>query len=148
MKKRHKNQQGFSLLEVILGIVILGYAMIIMAKLFGSVTISAKASEYETLASNFARAKMEDLKNRSYDTLVDGVWTSDAWSVDTQQSLTETGTLTFNRQVRVTYMKTVAGVLTTSDTDQGLKKISVKVVWPERGKNREIEYTSLVARGL
>jgi prepilin-type N-terminal cleavage/methylation domain-containing protein len=148
MRKHLKNKRGFTLIEVCMGIIILGYAMIIVAKLFGSVTISAKASEFETLASNFARAKMEDLKNRTYDTLPDGVWTSDVWAVDISQGLTKSGTLVFNRQVKVTYMQTVGGILTTAASDQGLKKIDVKVVWDERGKTREMEYTSLVARGL
>ena len=148
MKKHLKNKRGFTLIEVCIGIIILGYAMIIVAKLFGSVTISAKASEFETLASNFARAKMEDLKNRTYDSLPDGVWTSDVWAVDISQGLTKTGTLVFNRQVKITYMQTVGGVLTTSSTDQGLKRVDVMVVWDERGKTRDMEFTSLVARGL
>jgi type II secretory pathway pseudopilin PulG len=148
MLKRFKNKRGFTLIEICLGILLLGYSMVVVAKLFGSVTMSAKASEFETLASNFARAKMEDLKNRDYDTLPEGVWTSDVWAVDVTQGLTQKGSLMFNRQVKVTYMQTVGGVLTASANDQGLKQVSVKVVWEERGAQRNIEYVSLVARGI
>ena len=143
-----KHNHGFTLIEICLGILLLGYAMIVVAKLFGSVTMSAKASEFETLASNFARAKMEDLKNRDYDSLPEGVWTSDVWAVDVTQGLTQKGSLMFNRQVKVTYMQTVGGVLTASATDLGLKQVSVKVVWEERNAQRQIEYVSLVARGI
>ncbi len=147
-RKKLNKKAGFTLLEVCLGIMILGYAMIIVARLFGSVTMSAKASEFETLASNFARAKMEDLKNRDYDSLPDGAWTSDVWAVDVSQALAQKGILTFNRQVRISYMKSVGGVLTISATDEGLKKAEVKVSWNERGKVREVYYTSLMARGV
>ncbi len=147
-RKKLSKKAGFTLLEVCIGIMILGYAMIIMARLFGSVTVSAKASEFETLASNFARAKMEDLKNRDYDSLPDGAWTPDAWAVDVSQALAQKGILTFTRQVKISYMKSVSGALTVSATDEGLKKVEVKVAWNERGKVREIDYTSLVARGV
>lgn len=139
---------GFTLVEVIIGIVILGYAMIVVANLFGSITLSAKASEFETLASNFARAKMEDLKNRDYDSLPEGAWTPDVWTVDAQQTLTQQGVLVFTRNVKISYMQTVGGVLTTSATDEGLKKVDVQVTWDERGKVREIVFTSLVSRSI
>lgn len=146
-KTLHK-KAGFTLLEVCLGILILGYAMVIVARLFGSVTVSTKTSEFETLASNFARAKMEDLKNRDYDSLPDGTWTPDVWVVDVSQALAQKGILTFTRQVKVSYMKNVSGVLTISATDEGLKQAEVKVSWNERGKEREVVYTSLMARGV
>lgn len=148
LRKKLNKKAGFTLLEVCLGILILGYAMIIVARLFGSVTMSAKASEFETLASNFARAKMEDLKNRDYDSLPDGAWTPDVWTVDISQALAQKGVLTFTRQVKISYMKSVGGVLTISATDEGLKQVEIKVGWNERGKVREIDYTSLVARGV
>jgi type II secretory pathway pseudopilin PulG len=147
-KKKLNKKAGFTLLEVCLGILILGYAMIIVARLFGSVTMSAKASEFETLASNFARAKMEDLKNRDYDSLPDGAWTPDAWTVDVSQALAQKGILTFTRQVKISYMKSVGGVLTLSAADEGLKRVEIQVVWNERGKERHIGYTTLVARGV
>ncbi|MBI5554231.1 MAG: type II secretion system protein [Elusimicrobia bacterium] len=146
--KKLNKKAGFTLLEICLGILILGYAMIILARLFGSVTMSAKASEFETLASNFARAKMEDLKNRDYDSLPDGPWTPDVWAVDVSQALSQKGILMFTRQVKISYMKNVGGILTISATDEGLKKTEVKVSWNERGKVREVDYTSLVARGV
>jgi hypothetical protein len=45
-------------------------------------------------------------------------------------------------------MKSVGGVLTISATDEGLKKVEIKVAWNERGRVQEIDYTSLVARGV
>lgn len=147
-KNKMNKKAGFTLLEVCLGILILGYSMIIVARLFSSVTMSAKASEFETLASNFARAKMEDLKNRDYDSLPDGAWTPDVWAVDVSQALAQKGILNFTRQVKISFMKSVGGVLTISATDEGLKRVEIKVVWNERGRVREIDYTSLVARGV
>jgi prepilin-type N-terminal cleavage/methylation domain-containing protein len=141
-------QAGFTLLEICIAIMILGYAMIIVARLFSSVTMSAKASELETLASNFARAKMEDLINRDYDSLPEGAWTPDVWTVDVSQALANKGILSFTRQVKISYMKTVGGVLTLSATDEGLKRVEIKVAWNERGKVREVDYTSLVASGV
>lgn len=146
--KGRNSLRGFTLLEVIIGIVVLGYAMIVVANLFGSITLSVRASEFGTLASNFARAKMEDLKNRDYDSLPEGVWTPDTWAVDTMQSLTQRGVLVFTRSIKVSYMQTVGGVLTTSATDEGLKKVEIKVSWEERARVREIIYTSLVSRSI
>jgi prepilin-type N-terminal cleavage/methylation domain-containing protein len=146
--RNRKKQAGFTLLEICIAIMILGYSMIIVARLFGSVTMSAKASEFETLASNFARAKMEDLINRDYDSLPEGAWTPDVWTVDVSQALAQKGILSFTRQVKISYMKNVSGVLTLSATDEGLKQVEIKVAWNERGKVREIDYTSLVARGV
>ncbi|MDD5131810.1 MAG: type II secretion system protein [bacterium] len=146
--KKLIKQAGFTLLEICIAIMILGYAMIIVARLFGSVTMSAKASEFETLASNFARAKMEDLINREYDSLPEGAWTPDVWTVDASQALAQKGILNFTREVKISYIKNVGGVLTISATDEGLKQVNIKVAWNERGKVREIDYTSLVARGV
>ncbi|MDD5260108.1 MAG: prepilin-type N-terminal cleavage/methylation domain-containing protein [bacterium] len=148
--KKTRQQAGFTLLEISIAIIILGYAMLIIAKLFGGVTMSAKANEFGTLASNFARAKMEDLINRDYDSLPEGTWTPDVWAFDVSSALAQKGVLNFTRYIKVSWQKKQAPgslILTTSESDQGLKKIEIKVIWNERGKQQELIYTSLVTRG-
>ncbi len=148
-----RRQAGFTLLEICVAIMILGYAMLIVAKLFGGVTMSAKANEFGTLASNFARAKMEDLINRDYDSLPEGVWTPDVWAFDVSAALAQKGVLTFTRSIKISWMQRQDPgnpanlALITSGTDQGLKKIEVKVIWNERGRQQEVVYTSMVAKG-
>ncbi len=146
--KKSKRQAGFTLLEICVAIMVLGYAMLIVARLFASVTMSSKTSEFGTLANNYARAKMEDIINREYDTLPVGSWTPDPWGLEVSQTLAQNGILIFTRQVTITYMQKVSGVLSPSASDLGLKRVEVKVSWNERGRVQEIILTSLVAKGV
>ncbi|MFH1783610.1 MAG: type II secretion system protein [bacterium] len=137
-----KSQKGFTLIEILLATAILGYVILAVMGLFNYVTVSTKASEFSTLATNYARQKMEDIKNRDFDTIPEGTWTQE------QATLGQEGRLVFTRAVTVSYMEVSAGVLITSMIATDLKQVGVSVTWNESGENKEIVLTSLVSRHL
>ncbi len=133
---------GFTLIEVSIAIAILSYVVLAVIGLFGYVTFSTMASEFSTLANSYAREKMEDIKNRSFDNIPEGTWTIE------QSTLGQKGVLVFSRQVIVAYMDVSSGILIASATATDLKKIEVRVTWTERGETREVMLTSLISRHL
>ena len=120
----------------------LAYVVLAVIGLFGYVTFSTIANEFSTLASSYAREKLEDIKNRPFENVPDGTWTTE------QSTLGQKGVLVFSRQVTVSYMDVSSGILITSATATDLKKIEIRVTWSERNETREVILTSLISRHL
>ncbi len=147
---KRKRENGFTLLETLIGLVILAYIIMGMLRFFILSTVSTKQSEFATLATNYAREKMEDLANRNFDLLPTGAWTPDVWvpGEQTQDALGQKQQLVFTREIKVNYMTTAGGVLVTSVPATDLKKIDVRVTWTEKGSSKEITISTLMARHL
>ncbi len=142
MRTYPKSQKGFTLIEILIAIAILGYVILAVIGLFQYTTLSTKASEFSTLATSYAREQMEDIKHRDFDSIPVSTWTAE------QSALGQKGNLIFTRQVTVTYMDVSSGVLITSVSATDLKRIEVRLTWTERGEAREVVLTSLVSRHL
>lgn len=142
MKVNLRSPQGLTLVEILIAIAILAYVILAVSGLFNYITLSTKAGEFSTLATSYAREKMEDIKNRAFDNVPDGTWTPE------QSALGQKDKILFTSQVTVTYMDVSSGVLIVSGSATDLKRIEVKVTWFERNQNREVALTSLISRRI
>lgn len=62
-KSKFSGQTGFSLIEVLITLVVVGFGLISMAKLQGVVQQDTSAAKARTVASHLAEQKIEDLRN-------------------------------------------------------------------------------------
>jgi Tfp pilus assembly protein FimT len=140
MKAKWKSSKGLTLVEILLAIAILAYVILGLAGMFNYITRATRANEFATLATSYARERMEDIKNRSFDSIPQGTWTVD------QSALGQSGKMLFTRQVSVDYMDIMAGSLIVSGTPTDLKRVTVTVIWYERNGNKQVVLTSLISR--
>jgi len=142
MKVHLRSPKGLTLVEILLAVAIMAYVILGVAGLFNYITKSTMAGEFSTLAVSYAREKMEDIKNRTFDNIPDGTWSAD------QSRLGQAESMLFTRQVSVNYMDVVSGVLIVSGAATDLKRVTITVTWSERQADRSVVLTSLVARRL
>lgn len=131
MNKYHvKKSLGFSLIEVMIALVILGIGLLGLAKIQGITFLNSAESRMQTHALNFAQEKIEQLRNYG-NISVYRAYASNAIGTDLVGSNS-----TFSRN----------WVVTACANAVGCKKISVTVVWTGiDGTNYDIQLTSQIA---
>jgi prepilin-type N-terminal cleavage/methylation domain-containing protein len=108
-----QNENGFTLIEVMAGLIILAIGLLAIATMYITSTKGSYFSSNVTQATIFAQDKMEYLKNLSY---------SDSYLSNGQHSEgTLSGTI-FSRQYQVV-----------EDAGNSMKTITVIVNWTDRG---------------
>ena len=70
-RKHSSKKQGFTLIEVVVAVAILGIALTVIIQLFAGGLRLARASKEYTRAVNYANAKMEEINSRQ--TLEEGI---------------------------------------------------------------------------
>ncbi len=124
------NNKGFSLLEVLIGLVVLAIGILAIA---GMQIVAIRGNYFSgslTQATILAQDKMEELRNTSYDNVVSGN--------DTKTIPPSGGGTTFTRRWTVV------------NTTSTLKTITVNVTWTEAvgGNNvtRKVEWSTIRAK--
>lgn len=140
MSNSIKNKTGFSLIEGLVAISIAAVALIAIISAFPLVLKSNKRTELESMASTYAKAKIEILLTTSYDEINTGTVEARArLSADPQNPA-----YNFERQ---TIVQLVDSNLNQTVTDIGLKKIVVTVYWKNNlSANNTLTITSLTAQ--
>lgn len=103
MKLRVK--KGFTLLEVILAIVLLGTGLAVLLQVVSTGLFAGGQNEDTIIAANLIQEKIEELRNATYSTIA------------SEDKAAVSGFSAFNRKVDVTTPQT------------GLKQVSVTVYW-------------------
>ncbi len=156
MGPKFKCAAGLTLLEIVIGMVILTIGVLSFVGVMGSVTKAVKVSKTRTLAVNLAQEKIETLKNLSYYRLLAttaAVTASEtglgSFSYDsgyyTEETLT-VGQIRFKRRVLVQKVTESTGTLSTNDwwdADTGLKLITSYVIWQEGTAWKKVSVTNL-----
>lgn len=152
------SSRGFSLVELMVGVVILTVAFVSLSGLFRSISKSILVNKTKTIATNLAQEKIESLKNMSYfrllvttTSITDPNFGGMIYDMGTTQSYYPEETLTvggsvFKRRVLVEFVKQFGEDLIPqpwTGNDTGLKKISVYVVWEEEGYWKKVELNNL-----
>ncbi len=114
------NNKGFTYIELVLAMAIIVFIVLAFSQLFLRTTISVKSMEFQTLAYNLAGDKMEELRNRSFGSIV---------CVTELQNLS--GKI-FTRNVTV------------SQLENSLKRVDIEVTWTEGGEIKSIGISSLI----
>jgi len=118
-------QMGFSLLEVMVAVVVLGFGLLAIMHLFPIGLRASKISQDTTVASFLAQAKIEELKNTGWSQIAEG--TEDYGEI--------TDYLQFKR---VTTISDVDAV-----NDPKLKKVVVEVFYKPYGGERSVKLVTL-----
>lgn len=127
------NEQGLSLVELILGIMIIGFMVMLVMNLPSSLSLIGK-SRFTSIAKDIASQKVEDTRAVGFDNLADGS--------------------TSFYDPRLSSLPSPSANLTVSDcpvsvckNGEEVKQITVTVNWIDKGSPGNVILTTLVAKG-
>lgn len=131
--KKHPNQKGLSLVEVLMVIVAVGFIVILMANLPNAMGLITK-SRHVSLAREIAAKQIEDKRAISYVNLVNDTQTvTDARMISLPQG---SGT--------VKVEDCDAAICTNAEP---LKQITVTVTWVDRNIQQSVSIKTLIGQG-
>lgn len=123
--KNHRRRRGFSLIEILVVVLIMGVAFIPLFGMFITGTKGAEEVTHNTVAVNLAAETLEIISNLPFSEL-DNYAAYQAPPVDIHG-------ITFTKEV------SVEDVLTSAGGAPALKKIEVSVTWKDkRGEPRDV----------
>ena len=133
-------KSGFSLIEVMGATAVLAVGMVAVVSIFPLALRANKSAEQASLASAYARAKMEEILISPYDEIVTG-------TVEPRAKVSADP----NDAAYILERETVAGYidsdLNTTVSDTGLKKITVTVYWLSRfGSAKTLILNSIISQ--
>ena len=127
------NLQGFSLVELLLVIVTIGFLVVLIAGIPNSLNLVGK-SRHQSLAREIAVKQIEDKRAMQYDNLVNGTTNI----ADSRIGLLTDGSGTI-------LLEDCSIQVCTSG--ESAKKITVTVSWKDSGKTQTLILYTLVAKG-
>jgi prepilin-type N-terminal cleavage/methylation domain-containing protein len=128
MKINHHNieQDGFTLVELLVTIVILGIALVGVASLFYTIQYTQRQAMYRDAANRAAQRQVEILRNSSYNSLANGQ------------------VINFTSDLPARLPGNKSGVVDVSEPSAGVKRVDVTVTYYDSGKKREVSLTSFI----
>lgn len=124
-----KKENGFTLVEVLIAIVILSLGMLSLASLMPTTIKSANYGKNTTMAANLAQQKIEDLDrvaSSNFDNVVDSVAGSDPVNGVNPDQVEDYGSIAgYTLFRRETYVTNGAGPTV------NIKDVAVRVLWRE-----------------
>ena len=120
------NEEGFTLVELLVTIAIIGLASIGIASLYYSIQASQLQSRYVDAATRAAQREVEVLRNSSYN------------------NLTEGQVIDFTGELPTTLPSNRSGTVAVSEPSPGLKRVDVTVSYITGGKTKQVQLSSLI----
>lgn len=117
-------QRGFSLVEVVVATAVLAIGLITLIGLLPFAIKANKKAESQSLASTYARTKLEQLLASPYDEIGTG-------TIEPRAKISNDPSNSAYALERQTVVTFIDSNLSTTNSDQGLKKITVTVYWPK-----------------
>ncbi len=130
------NQKGLSLIEIIVSFSILSLSFIALMQSFPLALNLNKTSENATKASYLAQEKIEELYALGYVNFSTG-------TIEAKHSLSADPANYLYYFQRQTVVYFVDGNLQTSETDTGMKKVSVTIYYTNSFSKSEKSYTTI-----
>ena len=124
-------KQGFTLIEVLIAIILASGGLMVLMQLMGVAIFADSNLEYSLISLNLANEKMEELKDTAFGSISAGTETGSAIGFDWVDQ----------RQWTVDY---VDANLSTSVSDTGLKDVTVKVQWTQKGGTQSVAVETLI----
>jgi len=145
---KRKDERGFSLVEVLVAMVLLGFAMLAMGSLFLSSMEHSRQGRHDMVALNLASEILERMRAVDFDEvepLFDGMDTADSssvpseareWADHLREELGPTGNATV----------TVYSEGEKADLTRGLVEVEILLSWTERGRERTAQTSTYLVR--
>ncbi len=124
MQKINTSDHGFTLVELLVTVVVLGIAIIGIAELFYSMQVAQVQSQHLDLATRAARAEIEDLRNNGYNNLV------------------ASGNINFTAKLPSSLPPNRSGTVAVSQPVIGLVQVDVTVSYTDYDKPQTVKLTS------
>lgn len=121
-----RSSDGFTLVELLITIAVIGIAAIGIASLFYNIQYTQRHSRYVDAATRAAQREVEILRNNSYNNLSAGQ------------------TITFTSDLPDTLPGTKSGIVNVSEPSPGLKRVDVTVSFTDHGKEQQVKVSSLI----
>lgn len=122
--KHWGGENGFTLVELMVTIVVLGIAISGIAGLYYTMQVSQVQTQHLDLATRAARTEIENLRNNGYNGLTSG------------------GTLNFTASLPAALPGDKTGTVIISEPLAGLKRVDVTVTYTDYGKQQTVELSS------
>lgn len=120
-----KNENGFTLVEIVVSILVIGVIVAFIVSLFSSIQLIQQQTSSMESATRAAQREMESLRNNNYSNLESG------------QTRDFTDKLPSN-------LNKGKGTVTIGEPDPGLKRVDIIVEYYEKDKKQEVKVSSLV----
>ena len=129
MKSHHtpNRQGGFSLVEIAVGLVVVGLIVISLSNVFISIGVIQRQSDHLSLASRIAEQKIESLRNNHYNSLP-----LSPPPIDFTSELPDDLASPRSAQVSV------------SEPEAGMKRIEVTITYREGGRSKTVQLSALI----
>ena len=121
-----KDNSGFTIVELLSTIVVIGIVSVGIAGLFYSLQYTQRQSNYTDAATRAAQREIEVLRNNSYNNLNAGE------------------TITFTNDLPDTLPRNKSGTVAISEPSAGIKRVDVNVTYYEGTKKNEVNLSSLI----
>ncbi|MEK7653307.1 MAG: prepilin-type N-terminal cleavage/methylation domain-containing protein [Patescibacteria group bacterium] len=121
---------GFSLIEALVAVAVLLIGILAVSVAFPLSLKVSQSAEQATIAANLAQAKIEEIFQSGYDNLNIG-------DIEAKHRLAETSADPFYYYQRETEVEYIDSNLNHSETETGMKKITVTVYWYSSALNAE-----------
>jgi type IV pilus assembly protein PilV len=124
--------KGFTLIEIIIAVFVMVVALIGLIAVTVMIINANDLNRHRTTATTLANDKLEEIKNLSYNSIVDTAGTTDYWKADSSPG---TAGDFFSRTWKVT---------TVSPND--IKKVEVTVSWTWGGNTHNVVLSTIIAK--
>lgn len=136
MENKFSIQKAFTLVEVIVAIGVLTIGVLGIATFFAFSTRIARSASNTSIASNLAQGVLDEQTAKSYEELTSVARTD--YTSDTSSPLNK-----FQKQIDVSL---VDSNLAVSETDIGIKEITVHIYYDESGSEKSVEIATIKAK--
>jgi len=126
MNKTRLNKEGFTLVELLVTIAIIGLASIGIASLYYAIQSSQLQSRYVDAATRAAQREVEMLRNSSYN------------------NLTEGQVIDFTSELPASLPSNRSGSVAVSEPAPGLKRVDVTVSYGSGAQAKQVQLSSLI----
>lgn len=126
MKAKFRSNSGFTLVEMMVTIVVLGLAVTSIAALYLSMQSAQAKSQYMDLATRAAQTEIEVLRNNSYNTLKNDTTIDFTSDLPNGLPADSTGTVYITKPA------------------YGLRKVDVTVSYSSDGQSNKVELSSMI----
>ena len=120
------NESGFTIIEILISLAILGVVIPTIATGINTLTVLNNRTRDLTLTNLSAENKAEKLRNQGFNSLDDG-------------------TFDFSSELPTELASPKSGTYTISNTEPGIKEITINISYRDYGNTRTLHYKTIVS---